>query len=125
MNAVSLGLILISVLLSAGSQVLLKIGMSTPAVQATLTANGPSLASAWMVFTTPTVILGLACFGLSAISWLLVLSKIALSQAYPFVALGTLLTVAAAYFMLGEAVSPMRLAGVAAIAVGVVLVGFS
>lgn len=124
MTATSLTLILISVLLSAGSHVLLKHGMSSAAVQAMLT-QGPSLSAALVVATTPAVVLGLGCFGLSAITWLLVLARIPLSQAYPFVALGTLITVAAAYLMLGETISPLRLAGVAAIAVGVVMVGMS
>jgi len=124
MSMTSFGLILLSVLLSAGSQILLKQGMSTAAVQTALATGGP-WASVLAVAATPAVIAGLACFGLSAISWLLVLSRIALSQAYPFVALGTVLTVAAAYFLLGEQVSLLRMAGVAAIVGGVVIVGFS
>jgi drug/metabolite transporter (DMT)-like permease len=47
------------------------------------------------------------------------------SQAYPFVALGTFMTVLAGHFLLGESVSTLRIAGVTAIGAGVVLVGLS
>lgn len=125
MTPVTLGLILISVLLSATSQVLLKFGMSSPTVQAALVPGSPPLPTLLTVASSPQVVGGLGCFGLSALFWLLVLSKIDVSQAYPFVALGTVLTVAAGILILGEPASMMRLAGVGVIAVGVVLVGLS
>jgi multidrug transporter EmrE-like cation transporter len=125
MTPITLGLILFSVLLSATSQVLLKFGMSSPAVQAALLPGSAPLPAALAVASSPQVVGGLACFGLSAVVWLLVLSKIDVSQAYPFVALGTILTVAAGILVLGEPASALRMAGVGVIALGVVLVGLS
>ena len=57
--------------------------------------SGNRMGFALALLTSPLVLLGLAVFGLSAIVWLFVLSKIAFSHAYPFVALGIVVTVAA------------------------------
>lgn len=115
-------LILASVVLSATSQVVLKRGMTAPAIRAAIDGGG-ALDTAVAVSTSPAVIGGLACFGLSAVIWLFVLSRVALSTAYPFVALGIVLTIAAGATLFGEPVSGRALIGAALIVVGVVLVG--
>lgn len=71
------------------------------------------------------MLLGLAVFGLSAIVWLFVLSKTAVSHAYPFVALGVVMTVAAGRIMLGEPFSALSLVGVALIVSGVLTLAAS
>jgi multidrug transporter EmrE-like cation transporter len=114
-------LVLLSVLLSAAAQILLKLGMSSPAVQTALAAPfGPPALLA--IATSPMVVGGLAAFGLSAVVWLFVLSKIDVSYAYPCVALGIVLTVLAGHFLLGEPISVGRIVGVAVIIAGVVIV---
>ena len=118
-----ISLILCSVLLSAGSQILLKIGMSTSLVQGALRNGGGPLAIGLAIATSPLVVIGLASFGLSAVVWLFVLSKVQLSSAYPFVALGIVITVAAGNLLLGEPVSMVKLLGVCLIVCGVVAVG--
>lgn len=117
--------ILFSVFLSAGSQVLLKSGMSAPAIQTALgDADGP-LRIATAIASSPAILLGLTCFGLSAIVWLFVLSKIPLSTAYPFVALGIALTVAAGRLLFDEPITTAKLFGVILIVVGVTTVAWS
>lgn len=125
-NAVPLWLlpVLVSVLLSASSQILLKIGVSSPTVQAGM-ANGVSLDMLRAVATSPLVLIGFASFGLSAIVWLSVLSRLDVSQAYPCVALGILITSLTGHLLLGEAMPPLRIAGILTILMGVVLTGFS
>jgi multidrug transporter EmrE-like cation transporter len=123
MKSSVLWLVLASVLLSAGSQVLLKIGMTSPAVQAALAGGNPALKAAQVVGTSPFVVIGLLCFGLSALLWLLVLSRIPLSSAYPMVSLGIVITVLAGRFWFGEPISFLKAAGVAFIVAGVVAVG--
>jgi multidrug transporter EmrE-like cation transporter len=117
--------ILFSVLLSAGSQILLKSGMTAPAIQLALeSADGP-LQIATAIVSSPSILLGLTCFGLSAIVWLFVLSKIPLSTAYPFVALGIAITVAAGRVLFHEPITVARLFGVILIVVGVTTVAWS
>jgi multidrug transporter EmrE-like cation transporter len=117
-------LILLSVLLSSGSQVLLKFGMSAPTIQAAI-ANGGALNAGIAIAGSLPVLMGLACFGLSAIAWLLVLSKIPLSVAYPFVALGIAITVTAGKLLFGEPVTGEKLLGIILIVAGVLFVSVS
>ncbi len=124
MNAMSLLLVFISVALSSGSQIALKHGMISPAMQAALQTGKP-LAIFLQVLTTPSVMLGLVCFGLIAVVWLFVLSRIPLSSAYPFVALGICVTVTAGYLSFGEALSAWKIIGVALILTGIFCVAKS
>jgi multidrug transporter EmrE-like cation transporter len=77
------------------------------------------------VATSPAVLLGMACFGLSAVVWLFVLAKIPLSTAYPFVALGIGITVVGGRFLFHEPVSVLKMAGIALVIGGVLCVGNS
>ncbi|WP_242402416.1 DMT family transporter [Komagataeibacter kakiaceti] len=69
----------------------------------------------------PSVVAGLVAFGLSAIVWLLVLARIDVSQAYPCVALGIVLTVVAGIAFLGEQIHPLRIVGLVVIVSGVII----
>lgn len=117
-----LALILLSVFLTSASQLLLKIGVSAPSAQQALRMNDNIPAVVWALAVNPMVLAGLACFALSAVFWIFVLSKIDVSMAYPCVALGVVLTVLAGHFLLGETISLTRAAGVGAIIAGVLLV---
>jgi drug/metabolite transporter (DMT)-like permease len=65
---------------------------------------------------------GLALFGLSALVWLVVLSRASLSFAYPFAALTYVLILLFDHFALDEQVPALRWGGVAFIAVGIFLI---
>jgi drug/metabolite transporter (DMT)-like permease len=114
-------LILMSVGLAATAQLTLKHGMNqVTKASGTAALNSGTLKS---VVTNLSVIGGLAIFGLSAVVWLLVLSRTSLSFAYPFASLAYILIVLFDRFMLHEAVPPLRWAGVVFIMAGIVLVG--
>ncbi len=83
------------------------------------------LDTAWRVLTTPMVLIGLASYGLGAVAWLVVLSRLDLSFAYPFLALNFVLITLASRFVLGEAVPPLRWIGVLIICCGVMVVARS
>ena len=68
---------------------------------------------------------GLALYGVSIVLWLVVLSSTPVSAAYPLSSLGFVLTTAVAVLFLGEAVTPLRLLGIALICCGVVVVSRS
>jgi drug/metabolite transporter (DMT)-like permease len=68
---------------------------------------------------------GLALFGISAVFWLVVLSKVPLSFAYPFVGLSYIVIVLVARVVLHEHVPALRWVGVAVVAIGIAIVGVS
>ena len=116
-----IGLILLSVCLAALAQITLKHGMN----QVTTQRGGVAIldaSSLKAMATNVAVISGLAIFGVSAVVWLLVLSRASLSFAYPFASLSYLLIVLAARFVLHEQIPPLRWLGVACIMVGITLV---
>jgi multidrug transporter EmrE-like cation transporter len=117
--------VLSSVLLSAGSQLLLKFGMTKPNVKSVLAANESLSQIVFTIAASPSIIAGLFCFGLSAIVWLFVLSKIPLSTAYPFVALGIAITVVGGRVLFDEPISGAKLLGVVLIILGVTTVAAS
>lgn len=121
MSAATIIQILLSIALSSAAQAFMKAGMMSPSVAAAVGAGRP-MDIVLAIVMSPTVLTGLACFGLSAAAWLMVLARVDLSQAYPFVALGIVVTVAMAILWFGEPVSALRLIGVALVAGGVILV---
>jgi multidrug transporter EmrE-like cation transporter len=54
----------------------------------------------------PRVLAGVAAYAVSLIAWVLALSRVPVSVAYPMVSLGYVLTVLAAWWWLGESVTP-------------------
>jgi len=123
MNPTILGLILIGVLLNAGAQILLKMGMRHIG-HFTFTVNN-FFPIAWQVTLSPWIIFGIACYVISMLVWLLVLSRTDVSIAYPMVSLGYVISAIAAYFLLGEHVTLMRMTGIFIILFGVYLVARS
>jgi drug/metabolite transporter (DMT)-like permease len=111
-------LALISVFLAALAQLLLKSGVAG----ATGWSAESPLTIARTLVTTPGIVGGLACFGLSVLCWLSVLARLDVSQAYPFVSLGIVLTMFGGYFFLGEPLHATRLIGAGFIVVGVMIV---
>lgn len=113
----ALMLALCCVCLTALAQVLMKMGMSTPAIQQAMSSGMRSVY--WLALTSPLIWGGMVCFGASAGLWLLVLGRLEVSMAYPLVSLGVVLTTLAGIFILGETVSFYKLLGVTLIVAGV------
>ena len=120
MRIAVLSLILASVTMSAVAQIALKYGMSSPIVQANLNAGLERIAP--LIAANPFVWAGLTLYGVGALLWLGVLAQIDVSQAYPYVGLGFLLTMVFGVALLGESISAMRLVGTLLVVAGVVLV---
>lgn len=120
----SLLLILVSICLAVVGQILLKIGMTQVGV------IGSSSIVNWRetllkVIVVPQVWLGLSFYVFSAISWLIVLSRVDLSFAYPFVAVGYIAVLLISSIYLHENVPMLRWLGVIVICFGVILVARS
>ena len=104
-----IALILCSVGLAALAQITLKAGMNE--VRSSFGVVGLGTDSLRAVVTTPTVWLGLVLFGLSAVVWLGVLSRVSLSFAYPFASLTYVVIVVVDRFVLGQSVPSARWIG--------------
>lgn len=114
-------LVLVAVAMSAGAQLLLKLGMSSPGVKSAFSGGGAT-EIAVSIATTGNVVAGLFLYGASAVVWLFVLARLDLSLAYPFVGLGFVATMLLGALVLGEQVTWMRIAGTLLICAGCALV---
>ena len=112
MTLASFAFILTGVLLNAGAQLLLKAGTNAVPLGLRLAIE-------------PHILAGLACYVVSVVVWVVALSKVPVSMAYPMLSIGYVVNAIAAYYLLGEAVTPMRLAGIGVIIVGVFIVARS
>lgn len=70
----------------------------------------------------PLIVLGLVITVSGTFFWLITLSRVDLSFAYPFASLNYVMVLAGSWLVLGEELSPVRLLGVLAICAGVCLV---
>ena len=111
----------ISVLLAVAGQLFMKKGMilfgSFPISQL--------LIKLIPIFLNPYVLMGLVCFGLSSIFWLVVLSRLQLSLVYPMVSVAYVLVAFASVILFKEQVSLFRWLGIIVIIVGVFLISRS
>lgn len=70
-------------------------------------------------------IAGMTCYAISIGSWMLVLGKAEVSLAYPLLSIGYVITAFIGYYFLGENVNAVRIAGIALICAGIVVVSRS
>ena len=116
----SFGLILSGVLLNAAAQLFLKAGTNTLGV-VSFTPDA-WLGQALRVGTNPHIIGGMTCYAISLVVWIMGLSRVPVSVAYPMLSIGYVVSAVAAYFLFGEVLGPMRWLGVGFIIVGVILI---
>jgi drug/metabolite transporter (DMT)-like permease len=74
------------------------------------------------MITNVYIIFGLLLAVLSTISWMLTLSKLKLSFAYPFMSLSFPLILFFSSILLGETVSPLRWLGICVVMIGLIIV---
>jgi multidrug transporter EmrE-like cation transporter len=117
-------LVIVSVALSSLSQVLLKMGTTQPDVRRAFQDAGV-VDAAIAASMSPAIIAGFFCFGVSAIFWLVVLSRLSLSTAYPCVALGIVVTTVAGRLIFGEPISVLKLVAIAVIILGILILAAS
>ncbi|MEA3120525.1 MAG: hypothetical protein QOH33_57 [Paraburkholderia sp.] len=119
MNPISLFCIVTGVMLNAGAQLLLKAGVSAVGHFEFTRAN--ILPIGFKLATQLPIIGGLACYVVSVGVWIVGLSRVEVSVAYPMLSLGYVVSAVGAWMFLGEAVSPQRLLALGVIVVGVAL----
>jgi multidrug transporter EmrE-like cation transporter len=110
--------LLMAVALGVAGQMVMKSGMSQVGA-----LNALNVGALVKMFTNLRVILGIGCYAFSSIAYLMALSKLPLSLAYPMVGLGYVIVVLLSWLFLKEPVSLARWIGVLLICGGAVLIG--
>jgi multidrug transporter EmrE-like cation transporter len=123
MRSADLALILTGVMLNAAAQLLLKAGARAIADVSFSLANAGTLVE--RIALNPPILGGLACYVVSVVFWILALSRVDVSVAYPMLSIGYVVNALAAWLLFSEAVTPTRAAGIGIIILGVWLVGRS
>jgi drug/metabolite transporter (DMT)-like permease len=120
----SLIVVLICEVLAVGGQLTLETAMNRVGTIAFKDLLSPMALLGRMV-GEPRLGAGLLLFGISAVFWMVALSRVPLSLAYPFAAFQHISIVAASWLLLGERVPPLRWLGVCVLGIGLVIVGLS
>lgn len=114
-------LILLSVLLNCAAQLLIRKGMlieGEVGMQNMLSHAGSMITNVWLWGA-------MLCYALSIFLWMSVLSKVEVSYAYPFLSVGYVVSAVAGYALFNENLSPIRIAGIIVICIGVILISRS
>jgi len=119
----SVGLILLSVASGVAGQLAIKLGVNRLGAAAMVAAGPASILMT--AFRSPLVWLGLALYGVGALAWILVLTRLDLSLAYPFLALNFVLITVVSRLFLGEAIPGLRWGGIIVICFGILLIARS
>lgn len=106
---------LVSIMLLSAGQTSLKFGLNS--IDGVSLSDG--VASFFKLLQTPWIIVGFGLYGLSAVLWLDVLSKLDFSLAFPMVGLTYVFTLLIGRFFFGETVGWERMLGVAFILCGI------
>ena len=123
MKLADFSVLLCGVLLNAFAQLWLKAAtrISGPLVA----SDGNVMSRAAQLLMVPSLWYALTAYGLSVIVWIVGLSRVPVSQAYPLLSLGYVLNIGLAWWLFGEVPNAQRVTGVVVIVAGVVLVARS
>ena len=120
MNLISFALIFTGVMLNAAAQILMKAGTNNIGYfefnMANIVPVGMKLATEWHI------VLALFCYALSVIIWILALSRVPVSIAFPLLSMAYIVTAVAAWYLLGEALSLTKVVGIVVIILGVIII---
>ena len=119
----SFALILTGVLLNAAAQLMLKAGANRVGP---LEMQAGALASAAreLAFSAP-IAGGIACYVVSVMVWIVALTRVEVSLAYPMLSIGYIVNAVAAWWLFAEQLTPLRFAGILVITLGVYLLAAS
>ena len=123
MKLADFSVLLCGVLLNAFAQLWLKAAtrVSGPLV----TTDAHLMGRALQLLAVPSLWYALTAYGVSVIVWIVGLSRVPVSQAYPLLSLGYVLNIGLAWWLFGEVPNVQRVLGVGVIIAGVVLVARS
>lgn len=123
MTLPTFGFIFVGICLNAVAQLLLKAG--TNAVGAIHLTAGNWFSTGIKLATQLPIIAGLTCYVISVVVWIIGLSRVDVTIAYPLLSLGYIINAIGAWYFLGEVVSAQRMLAIGVIIVGVFLLARS
>ena len=123
MTSSAFAFLLAGVLLNAAAQLFLKAG--TNATGVITLSRDDAIATLLRLATVPPILAGIACYAVSVVVWILGLSRVPVSVAYPMLSLGYVVNAIAAQLLFGEAVTLQRWLGIGFIVLGVIVVARS
>lgn len=115
--------LLFATLLGVAGQLILKYGMTQMGALQLDVAAVPAIML--KMISSPYVIGGLLVYGIGTFFWLIVLNRAPLSFSYPFISLGIVLGLLAAWGIFHESIPPVRWVGMMVVCVGVFIVARS
>ena len=120
MSLVSFILIFVGVMLNAAAQILMKAGTNAVGHFEFSMENvlpiGLKLATEWHIATA------LFCYALSVVVWILAMSRVPVSIAFPMLSMAYVVNAVAAWYLLGEPFSSIKLVGMGVIILGVIII---
>lgn len=120
MNLVSFTLIFAGVMLNVAAQLLIKAG--TNAIGYFEFSRENILPVGWKLATEWHILGAMGCYALSVVIWILALSRVQVSIAYPLLSMGYVVNAVAAWWLFNEAFNPAKLVGVSVIILGVIII---
>ena len=123
MTPLTFSLLMLGVLLNAAAQLLLKAGTNRVGEFAFTVENVLPVGS--RLLQSPPILAGMACYAVSLVVWILALSRVPVSVAYPMLSVGYVVNALAAWWLFGESITAQKLVGIGFIVVGVYLVARS
>ena len=76
----------------------------------------------WKLATEWHIVTALFCYGLSVVIWILALSRVPVSIAFPMLSMAYVVNAVAAWYLLGEPFNPTKLIGMGVIILGVIII---
>jgi multidrug transporter EmrE-like cation transporter len=123
MTWAAFALVMTGVLLNAIAQLALKASVSDTGIinldlNSLLTSAGSLASNLWLW-------LGLICYAISVVVWILALSRVDVSIAYPMLSIGYIVNAVAAWHLFDEPMNPGKVIGIGVIIVGVYILARS
>ncbi len=116
-------LLLTGVMLNAAAQLLLKAGTTRIGEFAFSADNIVPIG--WQLATQPFIVAGVGCYVISLVVWIMGLSRVPVSIAYPMLSIGYIVSAIAAWYLFGESLTAQKMIGIGFIIIGVYLVARS
>lgn len=112
-------LLFFNVLLTVIGQILFKRGMN---IVGPINSVRDALGKLPPAFLNPYVLSGIAIYGFTTLVWLVILSRVKLSIAYPLLSSGYVLAILFSWLFFKESIPKIRIIGAVIICIGVYLV---